>query len=144
MAQVPKPSTSLLQTREESEMIRPRYIPVATIRKYAEEVLFEYERMVRRLEFPLDVADIFERLFELQTVFDDKGVLPTKAGDTTFFISFKVSDRKPRHVRCFAVTSEIAWPRSTHLSGRQIVSLGNWSCPLSRSNGFSMARESAN
>jgi len=56
-------------------MIRPRYIPIATIRKYAEEVLFQYERMVGRLDFPLDVADIFERLFDLQTVFDDKGVL---------------------------------------------------------------------
>ena len=61
-------------------MIRPRYIPVATIRKYAEEVLFEYERMVGRLEFPLDVADIFERLFDLQTVFDDKGVLDRTYG----------------------------------------------------------------
>ncbi len=55
-------------------MIRPRYIPVATIRKYAEEVLFEYERMVGRLEFPLDVPDIFERLFELQTVFRLSGL----------------------------------------------------------------------
>ena len=61
-------------------MTRTRFIPVSTIRKYAEEVLFEYERMVGRLEFPLDVADIFERLFELQTVFDDKGVLDRTYG----------------------------------------------------------------
>jgi hypothetical protein len=56
-------------------MTRTRYIPIGTIRKYAEEVLFEYERKVGCLNFPLDVADIFERLFELQTVFDDRGVL---------------------------------------------------------------------
>jgi len=30
-------------------MTRTPYIPVGTIRKYAEEVLFEYERMVGRL-----------------------------------------------------------------------------------------------
>ncbi len=61
-------------------MIRTRYIPIPTIRKYAEEVLFEYERIAGRLEFPLDVADIFERLFELQTVYDDKGVLDRTYG----------------------------------------------------------------
>jgi len=61
-------------------MTRTRFIPIGTIRKYAEEVLFEYGRAVGRVEFPLDVADVFDRLFDLQTVFDDQGVLDRTYG----------------------------------------------------------------
>jgi hypothetical protein len=76
-------------------MTRTRYIPVGTIRKYAEEALFEYERMVGRLNFPLDVADIFERLFELQTVFDDQGVLDRTYGTGVIGCLFPPGHRSP-------------------------------------------------
>jgi hypothetical protein len=76
-------------------MNRTRFIPVGTIRKYAEEVLFEYERIVGRLKFPLEVADIFDQLFQLETVYDDKGVLDRSYGPGVIGCLFPPGHRSP-------------------------------------------------
>ena len=61
-------------------MSRPQFLPVGMIRRYAEEVLFEYGRKFGQLKFPLELSDIFQRMFDLQTVFDDRGVLDEAYG----------------------------------------------------------------
>ena len=55
--------------------MRPPFVKVETIRQYALEVLQQYENRVGRLEFPLDLADMFDTLFGLSTVYDDSGRL---------------------------------------------------------------------
>jgi hypothetical protein len=52
------------------------------IRKYTREALQEYEQVRgKRIVFPLDVADVFDRLFGLETVFDDQGIINQRLGD---------------------------------------------------------------
>ena len=71
------------------------YIPVGTIRHYAEEVLFEYQRIVGKVNYPIDVADMFERLFDLQTVFDDEGVLDKAYGPGVIGCLFPPGHQSP-------------------------------------------------
>lgn len=53
----------------------------AEIRKYALEVLQQYERKRgKKLTFPIDAADIFDRLFGLETIYDDRGILNQTIG----------------------------------------------------------------
>ena len=52
------------------------------IRKYAQETLQEYERVRGKgIAFPLDVVDVFDRLFGLETIFDDQGIINQRLGD---------------------------------------------------------------
>lgn len=52
------------------------YLSPEEIRKYGMETLREYERIRgRRIEFPIDPLDIFERLFGLAVIYDDRGIL---------------------------------------------------------------------
>jgi hypothetical protein len=52
------------------------------IRKYTRETLQEYERVRgKRITFPLDVGDVFDKLFGLETVFDDQGIINQCLGD---------------------------------------------------------------
>jgi hypothetical protein len=52
------------------------------IRKYTREALQEYERVRGKgITFPLDVADVFDKLFGLETVFDDQGIINQRSGD---------------------------------------------------------------
>jgi hypothetical protein len=76
--------------------MRPPFIPAATIRKYAEGVLAQYEQqIVGRIEYPLDVADIFERLFGLETVFDDQGMLDHVYGPGVIGCLFPPGQKSP-------------------------------------------------
>jgi hypothetical protein len=61
--------------------VKVPFVRAETIRQYALETLREYERRVGALEFPLDVADIFDRLFGLATIYDDSGKLDRLYGD---------------------------------------------------------------
>jgi hypothetical protein len=71
------------------------FIPVETIRKYAEGVLSQYQHLVGRAEYPLDVTDIFERLFSLETVFDDRGVLDRSYGPGVIGCLFPPGHKSP-------------------------------------------------
>jgi Zn-dependent peptidase ImmA (M78 family) len=52
------------------------------IRKCTREVLQEYERVrAKKIAFPLDVADLFDKLFGLETVYDDQGIINQRLGD---------------------------------------------------------------
>lgn len=52
------------------------YLTRETIRRYATELFEQYKRARGRpVTFPLDAADLFKRLFELDTIYDDQGVL---------------------------------------------------------------------
>ncbi len=52
------------------------YLTKEVIRQYATELLKQYERVRGKpVTFPLDAADLFERLFGLATIYDDQGVL---------------------------------------------------------------------
>jgi hypothetical protein len=75
--------------------MKPRFIPVATIRKYAEGVLSQYEHLVGGLQYPLDMTDIFDRLFGLETVFDDQGVLDRTFGAGVIGCLFPPGHKSP-------------------------------------------------
>jgi Zn-dependent peptidase ImmA (M78 family) len=52
------------------------------IRRHTQAALQEYERLRgKRVAFPLDVGDVFEKLFGLETVFDDRGIINQCLGD---------------------------------------------------------------
>ncbi len=58
------------------------YLPVRQIRQYAEETLYLYQRARGKTDvFPLDAADVFERLFGLPIIYDEKGVLNRQHGE---------------------------------------------------------------
>jgi hypothetical protein len=55
--------------------MRTPFVSIDTIRRYAQETLLEYEQREGSLRFPLDLEDVFLRLFDLTTVYDDSGRL---------------------------------------------------------------------
>jgi hypothetical protein len=58
------------------------FLPQELIRKNVYEVLKEYERIRKKpISFPLDAADVFQRLFDLATVFDTNDVINQQIGD---------------------------------------------------------------
>jgi hypothetical protein len=58
------------------------FLPVERIRQYAEETLRLYQRQRGREDvFPLDAADLFDRLFGLPTIYDEEGVLNRQHGE---------------------------------------------------------------
>lgn len=71
------------------------YVRTETIRDYALETLREYERKVGELVFPLDVADIFDRLFDLATIYDDSGTLERLYGSGVIGCLFPDGHRSP-------------------------------------------------
>jgi hypothetical protein len=71
------------------------FIPVSTIRCYAEAVIAQYEQKIGPIKFPLDVADMFDRLFDLQTVFDDTGKLDDAFGPGVIGCLFPPGQRSP-------------------------------------------------
>jgi hypothetical protein len=57
------------------------FLAQEVIRKHVYEVLREYERVRRKaVTFPLDAADVFEKLFGLTTLYDTNGVINHRIG----------------------------------------------------------------
>jgi hypothetical protein len=62
--------------------MRIPFLAEELIRKYVHEVLKEYEKVRGKpITFPLDAVDVFEKLFDLVTVFDTEGVVNGRIGD---------------------------------------------------------------
>ncbi len=51
------------------------FVKIETIRQYATQTLREYEKRTGQLDFPLDLAEMFDSLFGLTTIYDDTGIL---------------------------------------------------------------------
>jgi len=62
--------------------MRIPFLAEELIRKYVHEVLKEYEKARGKpVTFPLDAVDVFEKLFDIVTVFDTKGVINNQIGN---------------------------------------------------------------
>jgi hypothetical protein len=70
------------------------FVSIETIRRYAAETLSQYEQKVGAIEFPIDLEDLFLRLFKT-TLYDDSGALDRLYGPGVIGCLFPDGHRSP-------------------------------------------------